>query len=524
MLQKLNERIQGVVAWVVIILVAITFTLFGVESYIQARQSSTAVVEVNGQQITKQAFQLNYQRSRQARDPSKMTAAAEKQLKQQLLDDLILSQVSLDSARSHGFNVSVAQANQSILQIPQFQEDGQFSSDRYQQVLTAAMFTPELFQKEVQQGMLLSQQRFAFMGTAFALPSELRQFVRLSAQTRDYRFISISPDIFLDKIFVSEEEKQAYYTAHTQAFLSAEQVSLSYVRLSMADIKSKIHLSEHALRQYYEDNKSNYLTDKSAIKPYSEVKADIAVQLMAERAQADYARALEELSDLSYQSPDSLTPVAEKLHLSIEETPLFSREGSDLPLTKNKQIIQAAFSRDVLALGNNSAPIQLDNESVLVLRVQKHILSKAKPLNEVAPLIAKIIAKEKATAAANQLGQAILQAKDATRRETLMQENQLTWQSVDNAARETEETPALAAINTLAFSLPRAPGAISGESLASSGAYVVVELQKVRDGRLHALDKEHLDSISKQIEATDGEMDYDFYISQLLQHAKIVRS
>lgn len=47
MLQKLNEHIQGVVAWLVIILIAITFTLFGVDYYFQSRQISDAKVIVN---------------------------------------------------------------------------------------------------------------------------------------------------------------------------------------------------------------------------------------------------------------------------------------------------------------------------------------------------------------------------------------------------------------------------------------------------------------------------------------------
>ncbi len=53
------------------------------------------------------------------------------------------------------------------------------------------MYTPESFQKEVQQGMLLNQQRFAFIGTAFALPHEIKQFVKLYMQSRDYDYMQI---------------------------------------------------------------------------------------------------------------------------------------------------------------------------------------------------------------------------------------------------------------------------------------------------------------------------------------------
>ena len=115
MLQKLNERIQGVVAWVVIILIAITFTLFGLDYYMQSRHETNAQIEVNGQPITKEAFELNYRRTRQLRDPSQMTVASENQLKQQIMDEMIVNNVSMQSARSNGFEVGVVQANAAIV-------------------------------------------------------------------------------------------------------------------------------------------------------------------------------------------------------------------------------------------------------------------------------------------------------------------------------------------------------------------------------------------------------------------------
>ncbi len=90
MLQKLNERIQGLVAWVVIILIAVTFTLFGIDYYLQSRQDSTAQIEVNGQPISKDIFELSYRRTRQLRDPLQLTPSVEKSLKQQVMDNLLL--------------------------------------------------------------------------------------------------------------------------------------------------------------------------------------------------------------------------------------------------------------------------------------------------------------------------------------------------------------------------------------------------------------------------------------------------
>lgn len=624
MLQKLNEKIQGVVAWVIIVLIAITFTLFGIDYYMQSRHESSAQVEVNGQSITKQAFELNYRRTRQMRDPSLMTAASENQLKQQVLDQMIVSNVSMQSARAYGFEVDAQQADAAILSIPQFQEDGHFSSDRYQQALNSALFTPESFQKEVRQGMLLNQQRFAFIGTAFALPNDIKQFVKLYMQTRDYDYLTIPALRFIKQASISEQEVKAYYQQHQKDFLTPEKVSIDYIRLSMADIKANIKISEQQIKRYYEDNQSNYYApakwqvahillstspemsaeekqrikqqaeemyrslekdpskfeqdvkaysddkisavkngvlpwiiagqsefDKdlvnvtrpgqlsklinskhgyeifkliaykpATVKPLAEVQSEIQDQLKADLAQANYAQALEQLSDLSYQTPDSLTPVAEALKLTIQESVPFSRMGGDTELTKNKQVINAAFSHDVIALGNNSEPVQLDNENVVVLRLHKHIQATEKSLAEVHSIIEEKLAKLRAKGDARKLGKALLNAnQNPVEQEQLVKDNQLQWQSIKSGSRDTDAS--MVTINEMAFNLPRV-GAEVGRSLVD-GDYVIVRLKKINDGHLNVLDKEQVASITQQIEANYGMMDYDLYISGLMAKAQIVK-
>jgi peptidyl-prolyl cis-trans isomerase D len=624
MLQKLNERIQGVVAWVVIILIAVTFTLFGIDYYMQSRHESDAQVEVNDQPITKQAFELNYRRTRQLRDPALMTAASENQLKEQVLDQMVVNSVTIQSANVNGFKVSPAQADAAILSIPQFQQDGHFSSDRYQQALNGAFFTPESFQKEVSQGMLLNQQRFAFMGTAFALPSDIKQFVKLYMQTRDYDYLTIPALRFIKQGNITEQEVKSYYQQHQKEFLTPEKVSIDYIRLSMSDIKTNIKITDQKIKRYYEDNKSNYYTpaqwqvahillavrpDMSAeeqkrvkqhaeelyrslekdpakfdqdvklvsddkisaakggilpwivagqsefdktliniknpgqisppvksqhgyeifklvsykpatVKPLQDVKGAILDQLTSDHAQTLYAQALEKLSDLSYQTPDSLTPVAEALKLTIQESVPFSRMGGDSDLTKNKQVINAAFNHDVIALGNNSEPVQLDNENVVVLRVNKHIAATEKTLIEVRPLIEEKLAKIRAKGDARQLGKTLLNAnQNLAEQDKLIKDNQLQWQAVTVATRDAEA--ALVTINEMAFNLPRV-GAEVGRSLVD-GDYVIVHLKRINDGQLSKLDKEQMASVSQQIEANYGMMDYDLYISELMSKSKIVK-
>ncbi|ARG96739.1 peptidylprolyl isomerase [Legionella micdadei] len=622
MLQKLNERIQGIIAWVVIILIAVTFTLFGVDYYMQFHQASDVEVDVNGHPITKQVFEVNYRRIRQQRDPSQLTAASESALRKQVLTAMITNEVSVQAARNAGFEVSKEQADAAILSIPQFQQDGHFSPERYQQALSGAMFTPESFQNEVRQGMLLNQQRFAFIGTAFALPNEIKRFVKLYMQTRDYDYLEIPASLFMKNNQISDAAINDYYQHHQKEFLSPEKVSIDYVRLSTQQIKDKIQITPDDIKRYYDENKDNYLTpaqwqvahilfavpedasdetqnqikqkadetyqalqknptqfnefvktnsddklsianqgllpwlvagqsgfDKTlanltqpgqisppvksphgyeifklvaykpaTVKPLAEVESSIKEQLLADLAQTQYAQALEQLSDLSYQSPDSLAPVSDALKLPVEHTEPFSRQGGSTELTKNKQVVNAAFSHDVLNLGNNSDPIQVDNDSVIVLRVNQHLPAAEKPLAEVKDFIVKKLALLNAEQQAKQLGTELLSDKeDESQQEKLMQMNQLQWHEVEKATRDTDK--AEPAINDLAFSLPRV-NSRDGRSL-NNGNYVIVRLKQINDGELESLDKEQQASIAQQIESSYGVMDYDLYINDLVQTAKI---
>lgn len=616
MLQMLNERIQGAVAWIIVGLVTVTFTLFGLDYYLQSHRAADVKVKINGHVITKDDYELNYRRLSQSQGQDALSPDQERELKQQVLSEMMVNAVSVDAAHGYGFEVDGRQATAAILQIPQFQEDGHFSSSRYSQALNNAFFTPQTFQQEVRQGMLLNQQRFALIGTEFVLPSELSQFVTLSMQTRDYQYAVIKAADFLSSVQVTPEEERQYYTAHQQQFMTKEQVSIEYIRLSMRAMKAKIKITPEEVARYYEDNKNNYLTpaqwelayvrfpvqagqeyaeaDEHAkhaatelydasqsapskfstlvqqiqnskqgvtgvlpvviagqssldqylinltepgqvsapirtkqgyevlqlksykpatIQPLTEVKYLITEQLQQEAAQQQYATMEDRLSELSYQNPDSLTAVASSLKVPLEHTALFSREhpGQE-PITQYPAVMQAAFSNDVLTFGNNSESIQLDADTLVVLRVKQHIPAALQDLTQVKTVIDSVLLGQKATLAAQKFGEALITSEAKTLPKTLH------WQTVTAAGHDSDLSDAQ--INNLAFAVSDVGGYDGG--VLQNGDFAVVKLAKITEGHLDTADKEQLRNLTQQLEASYGLMDYDLYISQLMARAKIV--
>lgn len=623
MLQKLNERIQGAVAWLVVVLIGITFTLFGVDYYLQSRQITNSKVTVNGKSLTEQTFETNYRRARGMKESAQITAEDDKKLQNQVLDQMVTNEVLIQAAHKNGFEVSANQANSAIVQIPQFQEDGHFSTEKYQQALSAALYTQISFQNEVRQGMLLNQQRFAFIGSSFALPNEIDQYVKLNMQTRDYDYLTVSVAHFEKKAQVTPGAIENYYKQHPKEFMSPEQVSVNYVLLSMNDVKKKIKISADDVKQFYDENQNNYLTpaqwkvahilfaipkdasqevldqikkkaddahvvlqkkpaqfselvsslsdDKLSVaekgelpwiiagqneydkilsqltkpgeisapeqtkhgyeifkliaykpvtmKPLAEVELTIKEQLLTELAQTKYAQALEQLSDLSYQSPDSLNPVSDIMKLKIDKTASFSRAGGLDNLTKNHQVINAAFSHDVLVLGNNSEPIQLDNDSVAVVRVNEHFPEKEQAFNAVQAQINLILTRQIAEAKAKEFGDNLFNLHDEAKQKALINANKLIWKSVKGSTRESDKTDAL--INDMAFNLVKVADHTS--LTLANGDYVIVKLKNISNGKLNTLDKEQRISLIHQIEAGYGTMDFDLYEKNLINHAQILK-
>lgn len=614
MLQKLNERIQGLITWVIVGVITVTFTLFGLSYYLQSRQASDVRVHVNDQKITQQAFELNYRRLSQMQNANTLTKIGEKALKQQVLSEMIMNAVSVGGAHSSGFEVHDAQATAAILLIPQFQEDGHFSASRYTQALNNAFYTPQTFQQEVRQGMLLNQQRFALIGTAFILPNELKQFVRLSMQTRDYTYTRLKADDFNQRVSLTEDEIQQYYNSHKTQFYTKEAVSVDYIQLSLQDIRDQIKVAPEMIARYYEDNKTDYLTpaqwqlayirfpleeqaseqvqkkvkrqadrlyetltaqpqqfdqlgkkaaadhhaeygnapvmiagrsslDKqlvnltrpgqisepirtaagyelfkvvsyqpAATQPFEQVKPLIAQQLLQENAQKQFTEIAERLSELAYQNPDSLTYIADTLKMNIHHSELFSRQGGSDPLTRNNLFVQAAFSPDVLSEGNNSEPIQIDMDNMVVLRAKQHFPAVLQSLEQVKKLVVADLTHQKAVQAARFYGQQWIAHPES---DSMLQR----WDTVKDVMRDSDSIDTR--VNELAFSIAQTDQ--YGGVTLENGDFAVVHVLKIADGKMDVLDKEQQANVTQQMEASYGLMDYDLYIDRLMNQAKIIK-
>jgi peptidyl-prolyl cis-trans isomerase D len=135
------------------------------------------------------------------------------------------------------------------------------------------------------------------------------------------------------------------------------------------------------------------------------------MRLQQQKSAAQFRADVDTLTEVAYQQGDSLKGVQDALKLVPQQSGWLTHDkaGND-PILSNPKVLAAAFSKDVLVKKHNSEPIDLGNNTMVVVRVLDHQPQHQLKLDEVKDAIkAELVSVEGAKLAA-QRGQSMLDA------------------------------------------------------------------------------------------------------------------
>jgi len=313
MLERIREGSQGVTAKIVLGLVILSFALAGIGSYLGS-PSDQPVAVVNGQKISQTTFSRAYENERSrleqqfgeyftqiSSDPSYMA-----RVRDNVVERLVQQELQTQLANDLGLRVSDKALKDEIRGLPYFQIGGQFSNDRYIQVIRQMNYQPDAFRDYLRTEMTRSQLVSAVAGTDFALNGEVSLATQLEAQARDLDYLVISADKVKAGIEVTETEISDYYTLNQSQFMSQEQVSIEYLELTSDSITLDKAITDEAIELAYEENKAQYvepekrrvahiLIDNSEDDAAAKVKAEAVLAKL--QAGEDFAQVAKSDSD-----------------------------------------------------------------------------------------------------------------------------------------------------------------------------------------------------------------------------------
>jgi peptidyl-prolyl cis-trans isomerase D len=108
------------------------------------------------------------------------------------------------------------------------------------------------------------------------------------------------------------------------------------------------------------------------VRTFESVRDELALDFQVRRAEELFYDRASELGDRSFDAFDELVSVATQMELPLHTLSGFTHDGSTSPFSISAPVVQAAFDPLALEQRENSGPIELADDHVLVLRVTGH--------------------------------------------------------------------------------------------------------------------------------------------------------
>ncbi|WP_164521462.1 peptidylprolyl isomerase [Iodobacter ciconiae] len=173
------------------------------------------------------------------------------EMRPMVLEQLVRKQLLLEQAGLLHLNVSDDQVRNAIAAIPDFQENGKFSAQRYKDLLAAQQMAPLDFQKRVRDD-IASSYLLAGFSSGIQSAAVTQHMAALLGEKRDVAMLQILPAAFLSQVTVSDAEIKKYYDAHASEFKLPEMARLEYVVFSQQELAKSISVNSADVKKYFE--------------------------------------------------------------------------------------------------------------------------------------------------------------------------------------------------------------------------------------------------------------------------------
>ncbi|NOX08479.1 MAG: hypothetical protein GXP22_03150 [Gammaproteobacteria bacterium] len=346
MLQVIRDRVTGWFAWVIVGLISAIFVLGGVSSYLDDDASFYAA-QVNDVDISIYEYQRSYQQQKQ-RMRQLMGARAtpalleSKAFKAQVLNRLVDDEILVQAAMKMGFSVGDQLLAVHIQRIPDFQEDGVFSSERYRNSLTIQGMSPSQFEYYMRRSILLNQIRGSIELPVIITERDVTELLAIQSQQRSLQYIQLPLAAVNKDIDVSDQEILLFYTDHKQDYMNPERVQLAYIELDVNKLIKQVEIpGEDEVLTLYEEQSDSF------VKPEQRQARHILMQVSSDagdEALASARKKAQSVLERINQGEDFAVLAKE-----FSDDPGSAQQGGDLGLFE-KGLMEASFDDVVFSL------------------------------------------------------------------------------------------------------------------------------------------------------------------------------
>jgi len=293
MLGAIRNKSKGWVAYLIVGLITVPFALFGIQDY-ASRSANTSIAKVDGEDIDINIYyqELNtQQRNLQQQLGAAYTQEIDNTLKQTLLDSLINEKLIENYANSLDI-VTLDDEVKSVIEMNQaFLVDGEFSQERYIQLLRLNSYTPAGYEIAQSKSLNREQIKRNLSGSAFMSSTQIEQLNDLAAQEREVSYIALNTENYVDQVSVSESQISDYFNENRSNFIEGRKVKVDFVELTLDSMEEPEQPTESDLRNLYDENADLYTNPERRRAQHILIESeDLANELLSQiKEGADFA-------------------------------------------------------------------------------------------------------------------------------------------------------------------------------------------------------------------------------------------
>lgn len=383
MLQDIRENSQGTIAKIIIGLLIVSLSIWGMDAIIGGFSGEAEVATVNGEDITEREFlrivQIESQRRLAQMETPDETLLNEDQIRRDVLESLIQRKVLTQDAAEQGLELSDEEIDSLITQMPQFQVDGTFNRDRFVSAVRNMGMGVTEFRETMRKQYVINQIRTGIAQGGMVSDQNVNQLLAIQNQTRDFRTVTLEESVVSDQVSVSDEAVSEYYEENKQAFMQPEQIDARYIVLSLEALAESIEVSDEELQALYEERSPELSQEERK-----------AAHILIEDG-ADAESTLQSVKE-RLENGESFAALAEEFSIDT----VSAEQGGDLGYA-GRGVYDPAFEEAMFALdeGEVSEPVKT-SFGVHLIKVTDIRSSEVPPLAEVEDQLRREIARGKA--------------------------------------------------------------------------------------------------------------------------------
>jgi len=261
MLDRIRTVAQGWVGKALLALITIPFALFGIDSYLSSAGNNAAVAKVGKNSISVQEYDNALKNARnRLQSEGKLDQAQldSPEVKSLVLNQLINKQLLNDEIQQAHYAISDVQLATYITGMPEFQMDGKFSQELYDQTLSQNQLTPTKFEAGIRTDLLAQQAQDGFAKLGFISNARADSALRLANQQRVVTVAEIKTKDFVSQVTIRPDQVKAYYEQHKSKLMIPEQVKIEFLSMSAVDFMRSVNVNDAEVKKFYDENTAKF--------------------------------------------------------------------------------------------------------------------------------------------------------------------------------------------------------------------------------------------------------------------------